>query len=159
MLIRKLLRTENHIQRQMLLKDAFRPRKTLALTKIFKNFGPNVMEGISNSQFIVKVSPDAFIKTCKTILYNFGNLLSFNANETLAERIRLLYSEAEVIATELYGNYIKLKDHQDIMWKEQTTSIFDLETLEINAENMGKTAPWTKPESKDIYLGSNCDEE
>lgn len=38
------------------------------------------------------------------------------------------------------------------MWKEQTTSIFDLETLEIEAERRGETAPWANPNGGDELL-------
>ena len=39
------------------------------------------------------------------------------------------------------------------MWKEQSTSIFDLETLEIEAERMGETVPWGKEGDDDILPG------
>lgn len=38
---------------------------------------------------------------------------------------------------------------QDRAWKDQTTSIFDLETLEIEAERRGETAPWANPDGGD----------
>ena len=38
---------------------------------------------------------------------------------------------------------------QDRAWKEETTSIFDLEQMEIEAERMGETAPWTNPDASD----------
>lgn len=38
---------------------------------------------------------------------------------------------------------------KDRAWKEQTTSIFDLETLEIEAERRGETAPWANPDGGD----------
>ena len=41
---------------------------------------------------------------------------------------------------------------QDRAWKEQTTSIFDLETLEIEAERRGETAPWANPDANDDIL-------
>jgi hypothetical protein len=37
---------------------------------------------------------------------------------------------------------MSVREQQDRMWAEQTTSIFDLETLEIEAERRGETAPW-----------------
>ena len=42
---------------------------------------------------------------------------------------------------------------QDRMWKEQSTSIFDLETLEIEAERMGEAVPWGKEGDDDILPG------
>jgi hypothetical protein len=41
---------------------------------------------------------------------------------------------------------------QDRAWKEQTTSIFDLETLEIEAERRGESAPWANPDAIDDIL-------
>ena len=41
---------------------------------------------------------------------------------------------------------------QDRAWKEQTTSIFDLETLEIEAERRGETAPWGNPDGGDELI-------
>jgi hypothetical protein len=41
---------------------------------------------------------------------------------------------------------------QDRAWKEQTTSIFDLETLEIEAERRGEFAPWANPDATDDIL-------
>ena len=43
-------------------------------------------------------------------------------------------------------SFDRLKDRA---WKEQTTSIFDLETLEIEAERRGETAPWANPDGGD----------
>ncbi len=43
------------------------------------------------------------------------------------------------------------------MYKEATTSIFDLETMEIEAERMGSRAPWTNPNNDDILPGFDKD--
>ena len=44
---------------------------------------------------------------------------------------------------------MSLREQQYQMWETQTTSIFDLETLEIEAERNGEVAPWTNPNSND----------
>ena len=41
---------------------------------------------------------------------------------------------------------------QDRAWKEETTSIFDLEAMEIEAERMGERAPWTNPDADDDMM-------
>lgn len=41
---------------------------------------------------------------------------------------------------------------QDRAWKEETTSIFDLEQMEIEAERAGETAPWTNPDANDDII-------
>jgi len=43
------------------------------------------------------------------------------------------------------------------MWKEQSTSIFDLETLEIEAESMGQKVPWGREGDDDILPGFDTD--
>lgn len=38
------------------------------------------------------------------------------------------------------------------MWKEETTSIFDLERMEIEAEQLGEVAPWANPDADDDIM-------
>ena len=38
------------------------------------------------------------------------------------------------------------------MWEEQTTSIWDLETMEIEAERNGEVAPWANPDADDMMM-------
>lgn len=45
-----------------------------------------------------------------------------------------------------------LEFSQDRAWKEETTSIFDLERMELEAEQMGETAPWTNPDANDDLM-------
>ena len=100
-----------------------------------------------------EVPPPDFINACKAVLLNFGNLATDDDRGDLSTRIKQIASEAEVVATRIYGKGMSPKEQQDRMWKEQTTSIFDLETLEIDAERRGETAPWANPDSDDILPG------
>ena len=99
-----------------------------------------------------EVPPPDFINACKAVLINFGNLETEDEKGDLATRIRSLAAEAEVVATRIYGEGMSLRDHQDMMWKDQTTSIFDLETMEIEAERWGEQAPWTNPDAPDDVI-------
>ncbi len=99
------------------------------------------------------VPPPDFINACKAVLLNFGNLSSDDDRGDLSTRIKQIANEAEVVATRIYGKGMSLREQQDRMWKEQTTSIFDLETMEIDAEQRGETAPWANTESDDILPG------
>jgi hypothetical protein len=45
-----------------------------------------------------------------------------------------------------------LREQQDRIWSEQTTSIFDLERMEIEAERNGEVAPWTNPNADDMFM-------
>lgn len=129
------------------------------------------------------VPPPDFINCCKAVLLNFGNLNIDDEQGDLSVKIKRIASEAEVVATRIYGkgmtareqqvsttrawhrrysyfqSVFELRTHkvytvyltlsQDRAWKEQTTSIFDLETLEIEAERRGETAPWANPDGGD----------
>ena len=129
------------------------------------------------------VPPPDFINCCKAVLLNFGNLNIDDEQGDLSVKIKRIASEAEVVATRIYGKgmtareqQVSLQEHstrgipifrvclncelikcvyctltlsQDRAWKEQTTSIFDLEPLEIEAERRGETAPWANPDGGD----------
>jgi len=99
------------------------------------------------------VPPPDFINACKAVLLNFGNLSSDDDRGDLSSRIKQIANEAEVVATRIYGKGMSLREQQDRAWKEQTTSIFDLETLEIDAERRGETAPWGNENNDDILPG------
>ena len=99
------------------------------------------------------VPPPDFINACKAVLINFGNLSAEDEKGDLASRIKRIAAEAEVVATRIFGQSMTAREQQDRMWKEQTTSIFDLETLEIEAERRGETAPWANPDNDDILPG------
>jgi len=142
-LIRKLLRAEDASEREKMLEDAFTPRENLLVAGTPENaakaFDGEVAE---QEQAMPDVPPPDFINACKAVMLNFGNLTYDDERGDLASRIKQIASEAEVIATKIYGNGMSLRDQQDRAWKEQTTSIFDLEQMELEAESNGETAPW-----------------
>jgi hypothetical protein len=98
------------------------------------------------------VPPPDFINACKAVMLNFGNLEYDNDRGDLASRIKQIAAEAEVVATRIYGQGMSLRDQQDRAWKDQTTSIFDLEKMELAAEARGESAPWTNPDAGDDIL-------
>lgn len=97
------------------------------------------------------VQPPDFINACKALLLNFGNLSDQTGD--VASKVKEIASEAEIVATRIYGSGVTLEEQQDRAWNEQTTSIFDLEQMEIQAEQMGESAPWTNPNNDDILPG------
>ena len=103
------------------------------------------------------VPPPDFINACKAVLLNFGNLSTDDDRGDLSSRIKQIAAEAEVVATRIYGKGMTAREQQDRMWKEQSTSIFDLETLEIEAERRGETAPWANPDNDDILPGFDAE--
>jgi hypothetical protein len=150
-LIRKLLRTEDADVRETILEDAFTPRANLLVAGTTQNAMKAIDgEAPEPEKPVPDVPPPDFINACKAVLLNFGNLGSEDTNRgDLATRIRKIAAEAEVVATRIYGKGMSLREQQDQMWETQTTSIFDLETMEIEAERNGEIAPWANPNSND----------
>ena len=59
------------------------------------------------------VPPPNFINACKAVLLNFGNLGTDDDHRgDLATRIKQLASEAEVVATRIYGKGMTLREQQ-----------------------------------------------
>ncbi len=58
------------------------------------------------------VPPPDFVNACKAVLLNFGNLGSEDDRGDLATRIKQLASEAEVVATRIYGKGMTLREQQ-----------------------------------------------
>mmetsp|Transcript_1387 Transcript_1387/g.2079 ORF Transcript_1387/g.2079 Transcript_1387/m.2079 type:complete len:539 (+) Transcript_1387:230-1846(+) len=152
-LIRKLLRTSKSEERATIFEDAFTPKEQLIVPGTAENAQKAVDGELPEQEKpLPEVSPPDFINACKAVLLNFGNLGLEREEDDLAARIKLLASEAEVIATRIYGHGMSPKEQQDRAWKDQTTSIFDLETMEIEAEQRGEHAPWSNPEAGDDFI-------
>jgi len=149
-LIRKLLRAENSAERENMLEDAFTPRENLLVAGTPEN-AQKALEGDAPEQEkpMPDVPPPDFINACKAVMLNFGNLQYDDERGDLASRIKQIASEAEVVATRIYGQGMSVREQQDRAWKETTTSIFDLEQMELEAEANGETAPWANPNADD----------
>lgn len=153
-LIRKLLRADDPAAREKILEDAFTPRENLLVAGTPEN-AVKVMDGEVPEQEkpMPDVPPPDFINACKAVMLNFGNLQYDDERGDLASRLKQIASEAEVAATRIYGQGMSLRDQQDRVWQEQTTSIFDLEKMELEAAANGESAPWTNPNaSDDMFL-------
>jgi len=153
-LLRQLLRTDDANEREKLFEDAFTPKDALIVPGTMEN-AQKAADGEmpDQEQPMPEVPPPDFINACKAVLLNFGNL-GFDDSERgdLATRIKKLAAEAEVVATRIYGKGMTLREQQDRMWSEATTSIFDLERMEIEAERQGEHAPWTNPDADDDMM-------
>jgi hypothetical protein len=152
-LLRKLLRTDDPAQRELILTDAFTPREQLLVQGTAAN-AAKALDGEAPDQEKPEpdVPPPDFIAACKAVLINFGNLGTEEKGD-LNAFIKQIAAEAEVVATRIYGKGMTPQEQQDRAWKETTTSIFDLETIEIEAQRMGDAAPWTNPDNEDILPG------
>jgi len=157
-LLRQLLRAEKASEREALLVDAFTPKQGLLVPGTSEN-AAKALEGEAPEEEkpYPEVPPPDFINACKAVLLNFGNLSAEDEKGDLQTQIKQIAAEAEAVATRIYGVGMSVKEQQDRMWKEQTTSIFDLETLEIEAERMGEEAPWGNPNNDDILPGFDKD--
>jgi hypothetical protein len=144
-LIRKLLRADDSAQREKILEDAFTPREVLLVPGTPEN-AAKAMDGEAQEQeqAMPDVPPPDFINACKAVMLNFGNISYDDDRGDLASRIKQIASEAEVVATRIYGQGMSLREQQDRAWADQTTSIFDLEQMELEAASNGETAPWAK---------------
>ena len=59
-----------------------------------------------------EVPPPDFINCCKAVLLNFGNLNIDEERGDLSTQIKLIASEAEVVATRIYGNGMTAREQQ-----------------------------------------------
>ncbi|MGK3745132.1 MAG: hypothetical protein ACI8RD_004387 [Bacillariaceae sp.] len=152
-LIRKLLRADDANDRENILVDAFTPRENLLVQGTPEN-AAKALEGETPDQDkpMPDVPPPDFINACKAVMLNFGNLSYDDERGDLAARINQIASEAEVVATRIYGKGMSLREQQDLAWEKQTTSIFDLEQMELEAESRGESAPWANPDADDDML-------
>ncbi|GKY99379.1 hypothetical protein MPSEU_000892600 [Mayamaea pseudoterrestris] len=153
-LIRQLLREDDVQVREKILEDAFTPKAAFIVPGTMEN-AQKALDGESPDQEkpVPEVPPPDFINACKAVLLNFGNVDSGDEERgDLATRIRKIASEAEVVATRIYGKGMTTREQQDRAWAETTTSIFDLEKMEIDAERRGEQAPWTNPDADDDML-------
>ena len=124
-LLRALMRINEKDERKGLLYEAFRPTKSLSA------------EG-EVSQGPPLIAPPAFIKVVKQLIQNFGNADSFN----IMGRALDIVSEAETVATELYGESMTPRMQQEYMFKKQTVSVWDLGNFEDYAMISGEEIPW-----------------
>lgn len=150
-LLRKLLREEDKDVRDAILTDAFTPKEALIVPGTMEN-AVRAADGEAPEEEkpMPEVPPPDFINACKAVLLNFGNVN--DGNTDLSTLVKKIASEAEVVATRIYGQGMTSREQQDRAWKDSTRSIFDLETLEIEAERMGTKAPWANKDIEDEIL-------
>ncbi|KAL3822338.1 hypothetical protein ACHAXA_002653 [Cyclostephanos tholiformis] len=152
-LLRQLLRESDSNKREQLLTDAFTPKESLIVPGTAANAARAIDgEAPEEEKPVPEVPPPDFINCCKAVLLNFGNLNIDEERGDLSVQIKRIASEAEVVATRIYGKGMTQREQQDRAWKEQTTSIFDLEQLEIEAERRGESAPWSNPDAGDDLI-------
>lgn len=99
------------------------------------------------------VPPPDFINACKAVLLNFGNVKADN-NDVMV-KVRTIAAEAEIVATRIYGKGMSNKEQQDRAWKQESTSIFDLERMELEAMSHGEKVRDCDQHNDDLAVSSN----
>eukprot|EP00903_Cladosiphon_okamuranus_P011527 g10854.t1 len=127
-LVRQLLRAKDRDSRIAILTNAFRQKAKVVLT-----------DGTETSD-APDVTPPKFIEAVKGIIRNFGNVGESELG--FAQRLDDMISEAEEVATDLYGETQSPQDMQDRAWKDTTVSVFDLENMEEEGKLRGEEMPW-----------------
>ena len=124
-LLRALLRITLPEERKGLLYEAFRPTKSM-------NVDGEVTQGAP------LIAPPAFITIVKQFIMNFGNVEGFN----IMGRAQDIITEAETVATELFGESMTPRMQQEMMLKKNTMSVWDLGNYEDLALLSGEEIPW-----------------
>ena len=71
-------------------------------------------------------------------MQNFGNVEDFD----IIGKLQPIIDDAEVVATELYGEGMSPRDQQKFMFEKQSISVWDLENFEQMAQMSGEDIPW-----------------
>ena len=157
-LLRMLMREEDTKRREALFEDAFTPKEKLLVPGTMENAakaadGEDLSGGEDGEKAMPDVPPPDFINACKAMLLNFGNVKSDN-NDVMV-KVRTIAAEAEIVATRIYGKGMSNQEQQDRAWKQETTSIFDLERMEVRDETENYPVPATR-RCPPQYLTSLC---
>lgn len=125
-LLRALFKLDDSSKREGLLYDAFKPTKITDAEGGLVDGGPPL------------IAPPAFIKVVKEFITNFGNVETFQ----IMEKARAIIDEAQKVATDLYGEGMTKREHQDFMFNKKTVSVWDLANFEEQALMSGEEVPW-----------------
>ena len=125
-LLRALLRQPDSEKRKELIYAGFKPVKSMNPET------GNMVEGAP------LISPPAFINMARQFILNFGNVEKMN----LMEKVNAIIDEAQVVATELYGEGMSPRDQQKYMFEKNSVSVWDLANFEDMAMMSGEDIPW-----------------
>ena len=124
-LLRALLRESDSEKRKELLYSAFKQSKSM-------DAEGNMLDGAP------LISPPAFINIARMFIQNFGNV---DKTEMMG-RVQSVIDEAQLVATELYGEGMSPRDQQRFMFEKQAVSVWDLANFEDQAVMSGEEVPW-----------------
>lgn len=124
-LLRALLRETDSIKRKTLLFEAFSPTKSMSTDG-------NILQGPP------LISPPSFINVVRRVIQETGNVDSFKIMELMSAII----DEAQIIATDLYGEGMSPREQQQFMFEKNSVSVWDLAKMEEEALYTGDEVPW-----------------
>lgn len=127
-LLRALMRESDSEKRKALLYEAFKPSKSL-------NDDGGVVQGPP------LISPPSFINVARRVMQESGNIEGFQ----IMDRMLKVVDEAEVVATELYGEGMTPREQQSYMFHKNSMSVWDLAKMEEEAMMTGDSVPWANP--------------
>ena len=113
-LLRALLKEVSTEKRKELLYEAFKPSKSM-----------NEEGGVVNGPPLI--APPVFIQLLKTLISNYGNVEGFD----MYGKTQTLIDEAQIVATDLYGEGMTPRDQQRFMFEKNTVSVWDLAEYEV----------------------------
>ena len=125
-LLRALLRQPDSEKRKELIYAGFKPVKSMNPET------GNMVEGAP------LISPPAFINMARQFILNFGNVEKMD----IMGRVQIIIDEAQIVATELYGEGMNPRQQQKFMFDKQTVSVWDLANFEDMAMMSGEEVPW-----------------
>ena len=124
-LLRVLMLEESSPKRKELLFEAFKPSKSM-------NDDSQIVSGPP------LISPPVFINIVRQLILGFGNVEGFD----IYGKAQVIIDEAQLVATELYGEGMTPRDQQRYMFEKNTVSVWDLARIEEDNMSQGRENPW-----------------
>lgn len=124
-LLRVLMREDSSSKRKEFLYEAFKPSKSM-------NEDSQIISGPP------LISPPVFINIVRQLILGFGNVEGFD----IYGKAQVIIDEAQVVATELYGEGMTPRDQQRYMFEKNTVSVWDLAKIEEENMSQGRENPW-----------------
>jgi len=136
-LLRQLLRMNDPIARESLLREKMAPKKKSSIV-----LASGQGEEVDPESTEPDVSPRLLASAISDIKQRFGNV-DESYDTGFVQKIETIASEAEAVALDLAGGKeLTAQQQQDMMWERGTVSVWDLEAVEEEAAQSGKMAVW-----------------
>ena len=138
-LLRRLLRMDDEMARQKLLREKMSPKKGssgVLLSTVSKEEREDAQSTAPD------VSPRDVARAIQEIKARFGNV-DEEYDTGFVARLEAISEEAEAIALDLAGGKeLSARQAQDLAWEQGSVSVWDLEAVEEQAHQDGNFAVW-----------------